>query len=319
MKNLDKIKLIDMIATELQEQMTFSEIDSYFEAYNIPTDHEPSYNSKKVYVKEILPSINDSIILEIAEELKLEHSYGKVKSTESKPIELKLQIESNLWKSGHFRLFLSHLATFKVTTSKLKTELEKYGISSFVAHEDIEPAKEWQFEIEKGLYSMDALCAILMPGFNDSKWTDQEIGVAIGRNLLVIPVRRGLDPYGFIGKFQGIQAVNQSIGQVTEAIFKIISSHEKTKNRYFNIIVDLLLLSNTKVEAQNRITAIIKIKDFPIEKCQQIHDRIIDNKLFKDGNLLKEMNDFFIKNGFEKIKTSDFENNLIEEYEDMPF
>ncbi|MBL4663272.1 MAG: hypothetical protein JKY22_06905 [Flavobacteriaceae bacterium] len=72
------MKLIDMIASELQEQMTFSEIDSYFETYKIPTDHTPSYYSKKVYVKEVLPKIPDTIILEIAEELELKHSYGKV-------------------------------------------------------------------------------------------------------------------------------------------------------------------------------------------------------------------------------------------------
>jgi hypothetical protein len=115
MKKLNKIKLIDMIASELQEQMTFSEIDSYFEAYSIPTDHEPSYNSKKVYVKEVLPRIDDAIILEIADELKLKHSYG-----EHKILEFKQQKESNLWIAGYFRLFMSHLASFKVTISQIK-------------------------------------------------------------------------------------------------------------------------------------------------------------------------------------------------------
>ena len=57
MKALDKIKLIDDIGRELQSRMTFSEIDSYFEAYGIPTDHQPSFNSKYVYVKEVLPKI----------------------------------------------------------------------------------------------------------------------------------------------------------------------------------------------------------------------------------------------------------------------
>ena len=52
---------------------------------------------------------------------------------------------------------------------------------------------------------MDALAAILTPGFNESKWTDQEVGVAVGRGSLIIPIRKGMNPYGFIGKYQGMQ------------------------------------------------------------------------------------------------------------------
>jgi hypothetical protein len=315
MKNLDKIKLIDMIASELQEQMTFSEIDSYFETYKIPTDHTPSYNSKKVYVKEILPKIQDNIILKIAEELELNHSYGK----STKKEKVVTRENSSLWKAGHYRLFLSHLASFKVTISQLKNELEKYGISSFVAHEDIEPGKEWQVEIEKGLFSMDALCAILMPGFNDSKWTDQEIGVAIGRELLIIPVRRDLDPYGFIGKYQGIQAKGKNIGQVAEAIFYIISTHEKTKSIYISNIVDLLLLSNDTTEIRNRINSINKIKNFPNNKAYQIHERITENKNFNNPESLKLINAFFTKNGLGKISKSNFEQSFSKGFDDLPF
>jgi hypothetical protein len=314
MKKLDKIKLIDMIASNLQEQMTFSEIDTYFGAYNIPTDHEPSYNSKRVYVKEVLPKIDDEIVLQIADELKLDHNYGK---TTTKP--LKPKEDSNLWKSGHFRLFISHLASFKVTISQLKNELEKYGISSFVAHEDIEPAKEWLIEIEKGLFSMDALCAILMPGFNESKWTDQEIGVAIGREVLIIPVRKDLDPYGFIGKFQGIQSKGKNIGKVAESIFNIICSHPKTKYHYISTIVYLLLFSTGTKEIQNRIDSINKIKDFPIDKAQYIRDQVIENQKFNSVDSLKKLNAFFNKNKIDLISKNDFAKSKIEDYDDLPF
>lgn len=196
MKNLEKIKLIYTIAEVLQERMTFSEIDSYFQTYKIPTDHNPSYYSKRVYVKEVLPLISNEIILEIARELEIDTPYSK---TENKVV----LNDATFWKPGYFKLFISHLASFKKQISQLKIELEKYGISGFVAHENIEPTKEWQDEIEKGLFSMEALCAVLMPDFNKSKWTDQEVGVAVGREILIIPIRRDMDPYGFIGKYQG--------------------------------------------------------------------------------------------------------------------
>jgi hypothetical protein len=109
----------------------------------------------------------------------------------------------HLWIPGMLRLFLSHVSAHKVAVSKLKWEFRTFGISSFVAHEDIEPTLEWQREIELALRSMHALVALLTPDFHESKWADQEVGCALGKGVLVIPVRLGLDPYGFIGKLQG--------------------------------------------------------------------------------------------------------------------
>lgn len=133
------------------------------------------------------------------------------------------------WQDGYFRLFISHLVVHKVSVKRLKQELEKWGISAFVAHTDIEPTREWQLEIEAALFSMDALLAVLMPGFKESNWTDQEIGVAIGLRKLIIPARRGLDPYGFIGKYQGFQADGRTVGQVAEDVVKILLRNEKTR------------------------------------------------------------------------------------------
>jgi len=110
----------------------------------------------------------------------------------------------HLWKPGMLRLFLSHISAEKAGVSKLKAELLKWGVDSFVAHEDIEPNKLWQTEIELALNSMHALAALLTPGFHESKWTDQEVGLALGKETSVIAIRLGLDPYGFIGKQQGL-------------------------------------------------------------------------------------------------------------------
>jgi hypothetical protein len=58
-----------------------------------------------------------------------------------------------------------------------------------VAHEDIHPTLEWQVEIERALYNMDAFLAIHTPGFKDSFWTQQEIGFAVGRGMKIFPSR----------------------------------------------------------------------------------------------------------------------------------
>nr|WP_321235801.1 toll/interleukin-1 receptor domain-containing protein [uncultured Psychroserpens sp.] len=312
MKKLQKIELIDIIGKELQSRMTFSEIDGYFEVYGIPTDHQPSYYSKYVYVKEVLPKVDDKIILEIAQELEIDHPSITNKSNMQ-------ESDANFWKPGHFKLFMSHLASFKKTTSILKNDLERYGISAFVAHEDIEPTKEWQDEIEKGLFTMDALCAILMPGFKESNWTDQEVGVAIGRDVLIIPIRKDLDPYGFIGKYQGLQAIGKNVGEVANGVFKIIASNPKTKNQYLNILVELILLSNSVNQGIERLNALKEIKDIPIDKIQYLENRIPENKILKSTRFLKNFNEIAFKYDLLGLSLRSFENEQEEDYDDLPF
>lgn len=110
-----------------------------------------------------------------------------------------------LWGKGSVRVFISHIAKYKTEAASLKSVLADLGIASFVAHEDIEPTAEWQVEIERALFSMDMLIALLTEGFNESKWTDQEVGIAIGRQVPILTVDRGMIPYGFIGKYQAMK------------------------------------------------------------------------------------------------------------------
>lgn len=312
MNALEKIKLIDEIGRGLQSRMTFSEIDSYFAAYGIPTGHQPSFNSKYVYVKEILPKINDEIVIQIANELNIEHNYQNKLPTFK-------DSTTNFWKTGHFKLFISHLSSFKKTIGHLKSALEKFGISSFVAHEDIEPTKDWLEEIEKGLFSMDALCAVLMPGFKESNWTDQEIGVAIGRGVLVIPVRKNLDPYGFIGKFQGFQSLGKSVEKVAEGVFSIITRNPKTRTKIISCLVDLLLLSNNKIEALERINALKKINDLPKDKLLLLKSRFTENKNLKDNEIIKSFNELTKLYEIERVQIKDFEKLIVVDDGELPF
>ena len=110
----------------------------------------------------------------------------------------------HLWADEHFRLFLSHKDEVKREAAVLRDKLRYYGISAFVAHEDIRPTKEWQDEIENALATMDGFIALMTPNFHDSDWTDQEVGYAIARGVPIISVRMGRDPYGFLGKFQAL-------------------------------------------------------------------------------------------------------------------
>ena len=143
----------------------------------------------------------------------------------AKPADIEVE---HIWKEGFFRLFLSHVSAHKAAVSTLKIELQACGISAFVAHEDIAPSLEWQNEIELALRSMQALAALLTPDFHPSNWTDQEIGFALGKGVLVVPVRLGSDPYGFIGKVQGLSGALDQPVRVANLLSTTLLSHPST-------------------------------------------------------------------------------------------
>jgi hypothetical protein len=150
MKAIERFELISKVARELQTRMTFDDIDAYLNSCGVTVKAQHgSYDSKWVYAKELLGHAPEQTVVRIADELGISHTYTVVSAG--------AVTESKFWEPNHFQLFLSHLSSFKATTAKLRISLRKFAISGFVAHEDIEPTKEWQDEIEAALFSMDAL------------------------------------------------------------------------------------------------------------------------------------------------------------------
>jgi len=96
----------------------------------------------------------------------------------------------------------------------------------FVAHDTIEPSRKWQDEIESALGTADALAALLTPEFVHSKWCDQEVGFCLARGIPLVPITHGAMPHGFIGKFQGLRAEDQSIWFIGPNLFRILATHE---------------------------------------------------------------------------------------------
>lgn len=138
-----------------------------------------------------------------------------------------------LWADGDFRLFLSHKAEVKREAAALKSSLGYYGVSAFVAHEDIHPTKEWQDEIENALATMDGFVALMTSGFHDSPWTDQEVGYALARGVPIIAVRLERDPYGFLGKFQALTSNWES---APEGIVKLLIKNDRMLSAYISAL-----------------------------------------------------------------------------------
>lgn len=160
------------------------------------------------------------------------------------------------WQPGHFRLFISHPSQIKASVHRVKTELIKYQVAAFVAHDDIEPTREWQAEIESALRTMDALAAFLTPDFVGSRWCDQEVGVAVGRNKLVLPVRAGADPHGFLGKYQGIAASGLTAAQIANSLVLTLCKNALSAPRIADALIERLARSGSWQSSRDTMTVL---------------------------------------------------------------
>ena len=135
-----------------------------------------------------------------------------------------------IWTPGMLRLFISHRDEHKAMANELADALEPYGISSFVAHDSIQPLTIWQTEILNGLESMEIMLALVTDDFHESVWTNQEIGFALGRNIPIVPIKlQRRDPGGFIGKHQALKCGYDNVTEAAPKVYKILA--DKLGNR----------------------------------------------------------------------------------------
>ena len=231
--------------------------------------------------------------------------------------QLGINYNDRMWKPGYFRLFLSHLSECKKSASNLKECLQNYGIDGFVAHEDITPSKEWEQEIEAALFSLDALCAIVVPGFEKSNWCDQEVGIALGRKKMVFSIKKGKNPYGFFGKYQALSN-QESANDMAKELAKAICVNEFTRGEYFTKLVNLVLNATSETTALKFIHVLSKAVYLDKQYISLLHDNFANNQTIMKKNVLEAVNPLFQKYGLSELQIAKPFNNQVEDM-DLPF
>jgi hypothetical protein len=188
----------------------------------IPLD---SQNEIQARIAQDLNKASSSINNEYIESVHFEYADDDTQSGQS----INEQVINRLWQSDTLKLFISHRDTSKQEAHKLADGLKRYGISSFVAHDSIEPDEEWQKEIEKALQSMDVMLTFITNDFFDSAWTNQEIGFAMAKGVPIVSLKlEEQDPIGFI---KDRQAIRGNISKPSEATTQV---YETIKKRLSN-------------------------------------------------------------------------------------
>lgn len=273
----ERIKLIKEIANKLgRDDWRF--VNVTFKQFKIRTmNPDDYYGSLFQYVTDMIEDESDQTLLELAQHLEI----NLFESPASFP-------DPPFWKENYYKLFLSNIAAFKKEAAELQKSLLTYGITSFVAHEDIEPTKEWQSEIEIALKTMDGLAALLTPTFHESKWTDQEVGVAIGRNVPIIPLRFGQDPYGFVGKYQGLQGAGKDFRQLSKEIMQILLANENSRQKMTQGLVHSLVKSHSFAESKEKIGFIEKAPYLSTDLIQLLENSIKENSQVRESRGVPE-------------------------------
>ncbi len=235
-----RVSLIKEISQRLGGD-TWAIIDLTLKQFGLPVS-DTFNGSAGPYVLKMIEHASDEKLIELAQHLGFNPDFPAGHA-----------IEPSFWRPGMFRLFISHLSAHKRWAADLQDALLYFGISGFVAHNDIEPALEWQIQIETALSTCDSLIALMHGGFHESNWTDQEIGFAMGRGVPVFAVRFDATPFGFIGRFQAFNGNDSEPSELAEALFDTYRKNKQTRRTMAAALVTLFVNSNSFARARTQI------------------------------------------------------------------
>lgn len=252
-----RIRIIQAIASRLGAD-SWHNIDLVLNEFEVPEYLENGTSNKNSYITLRIRQAGDDQLREIAEHcgVPVTDIVGVAVASES----------AVRWDPDNFRLFVSHLSGDKEAVHEIRHALLPRGISAFVAHDDITPNSEWQRVILAALSTCEAMAAYLTPSFHHSKWTDQEIGFALARDIPILGLRVGADPHGFMSSRQGLSALRQSPSQLGDSIVDALMGDVRTAETMRMRIVGSFVSAQSFANAKIAAAAIERHKDAFLEQ-----------------------------------------------------
>jgi hypothetical protein len=199
------------------------------------------------------------------------------------------------WVGNQFRLFLSHVSTAKTAANNLKSEFAWYGVSAFIAHEDIEPTAIWQDEIERALATMHSMLVFVTPGFRGSHWCQQEIGWALGRGIPIIGVRAGEDPPGFIAANQALSANPAKPAETAKGVVKLLMKQERAVSLVREALVSQIEVMESWEWLRELIDCLVGVAEVTPDQLDRIERACVTNEHLRTNRSLPILRAFIAK------------------------
>lgn len=209
------------------------------------------------------------------------------------------------FREGTVKVFASYSTLNKEVVGRLKQELEGFGLSVFLAHEDIDPCEEWEQVIIEKLNECDALMALLTEDYKKSDWADQEVGMAVMKGKKIIPVQVDLVPYGFIKKYQALkmapERIPHNIPEVALNVFKAIQRDERLKDNLLNSFIKAFGKSWSFEDAAAKSELLFTFEGFTDEQISEISFIAIDTRCVRESYRGKPHVKSFLKKYIKQI------------------
>ena len=151
----ERISLIKSVAASLVEEENATDLNLTLRAFGFPTevgDYGDELSHYEYVVRQLEAGRDDALIA------LRDHLYPGVGSGPRDEADA-----AGPWQGEHFRLFVSHTSAHREFAGGLRRSLLALAVDCFVAHDQIEPTREWQDEIETALNTCDALVAVFTP------------------------------------------------------------------------------------------------------------------------------------------------------------
>ena len=304
MNKRERINLIETLLEHLTswEGPSFEAAGMALDELDFPAVSESEFHSQGSYFRERLRLSNNSSLLELAQ------LYG----IQIHPFE---DSQSPGQVSERFLIFLSFISAHGEYATDLKTRLERLGFDAFLSHIDTESNTIWQENIERALDACDALIALLTPGYNASVWTDQEVGWAYGRRVPVIGVRLGIDPYGFIGRLQGV--TGESADEVVGGVIAALKRDERSKQKVDRSLAFALETSPSYAATRAIFPHIEKIESWDNDLLDSVERALKENPNVYDAHYRGYGNP--LRPRIEALLERHRQHAPSDEFEDLPF
>ena len=123
--------------------------------------------------------------------------------------------------------FISYRHEDKLLAGRIAHLLKASGHTAFLAHETMMPSLDFEDEIRIQLENCTALVAVITPNFSGSAYSNQEVGIAMGKGKPVIPLWFPAVEKSELGFLHSLQAIQTSEERLGETVSKIVDTTEE--------------------------------------------------------------------------------------------
>lgn len=269
MNRATKATVITKILAAMDRMKSIREEDVLLRAFGLPA---PEWDESRIgpTKSDVLLDADEQTLLELASHLGIPVPEGSTKL-----------VDTGLWGASGLRVFISHVSAKKRVAKSISDALSARGIHCFVAHEDIVPSREWAIEIMRALHSCHAMLAVLSDGFRQSEWCDQEIGVALGRNIPIVPLKYQSDPHGFLGAVQAVPVLGRLVPDVVPSVVDVMMAHPATAVHASESVAQAMTTVKSAKEAEELARHLPVMSQLSKSGAHLLRDAVLRNDIVK--------------------------------------